>query len=238
MTHGAQGVLFDLLKAFGDSSSAISDLRLEWASPVTSLSATFVSSSNTFSFTSCDIDPSNGIEYGYICNSEVIFVLRMTPISSQIKYLEEACHFEEAICLYNICINNPQLREVNILRLHENYGLHLFQKGDFENAINNFIKAEVDPLKIIAKFPDMVPTIFHGTLGISQNSSIMGSTRASMNNSNRSSTRMSIGGTKIGDAVVQKAAASLVQFCEYHRNLVSITFDVYSIIVGLMFVIS
>ena len=195
--------------------------------------SSFTSNIINYSFNSCYIDPLSGIEYGYLCNNESIHIIRMIPLSIQIKTLEESNYYEEALNLYLLCNNNPQLRDININTIYEKYALYLYQRGEFESSIINYIKADCYPMKVLSLFPDLIPQLYHGLLGISSNSSIIKSTNSNTNsnpnlssNLNSNMKRMSItnpnannnNSNKLTDVILQRAAIALVQYCEYYRN--------------------
>lgn len=169
--------------------------------PSTSPTSAFSSSSTTYSFSACEIDPLHGLEYGYVSAGDQIVVLRMTPLSSQIKNLMESNRFEEAINLCILCQNNPQLKDIDVSFVHEKFAMALYQRGDFDGAITNFIKGKSTLARVFGLFPDLVPNVFHNFLGINVNSATYNPKAM----------------TKMSGAILFRAASALVTFCEHQR---------------------
>lgn len=175
----------------------------------------------TYSFSSCEIDASKGQEFGYVSAGDQVHVLRMTPLSTQIMSLLDAQRFEDAINLCILCQHNPQLKDIDVPGVHEKYAFSLYQKGDFEGCIAHFLKADSNPKKVLALFPDLVPTNFNGFLGISQASaSVVAPSRATSTRPvSAPAVASSVPATgKMTGLVLQRAAAALVSFCEHHRT--------------------
>jgi len=81
--------------------------------------------------------------------------------------------------------------------IHEKYATALFQKGDFEGAMTNYIAAKASPIVLLRRFPDLVPSALHAAAGIELASSSSS--------------------TKLSGVVLQRAAAALATFCAHHR---------------------
>jgi MinD-like ATPase involved in chromosome partitioning or flagellar assembly len=197
-----------------DSMSLASLQRIPIPVPTSSLTSSFSSSvSNMLSFSSCKVDPAIGLEHAYVSIGDQVFVFRMTPLPAQIMTLLDAYRFEDAINLCALCLANPQIRDIDVAGVHEKYALSLFQKGDFDMAIQHYIKAKATPQKVLILFPDLVPVVFYGYLGISSQSISTGTRAGSSGTSVSTSARMT-------GVVLTRAAAAMVNYCHYYRMVI------------------
>lgn len=208
--HYMNPYIFSLLQdsvEIHDSITLSSLQRIPIPVQTSSIAASFsTSSSSMLSFTACKVDLGMGIEHAYVSTGDQVFVFRMIPLPAQVMNLLDAYQFEEAINLCTLCIANPQMREIDIAGVHEKYALSLFQRGDFDSSIHHYIKAKSTPQKVLTLFPDLVPVVFYGYLGISSQS-LSASGRTVNNASSRTMTGV----------VLTRAAAAVVTYCNYYR---------------------
>ena len=222
LSIGLQGILIDLKGKMSNTTTTSSyEERMEWASAplsthivspfilsllqdsieihdmisLASLQRIMISASpnTSMSLYPCSFGP--GLEHAYLSVGDQITFLKMIPLSIQVQALVEAGLFEEAINLCTLSPNVGQLTDIDICRIHEKFALSLFQKGDFEGAISHYISAGTNVVSVISQFTDLIPPQLHSSLGISKSKS-----------------------SKLSGMILHRAAAAMVQFCEYHRE--------------------
>ena len=94
------------------------------------------------------------------------------PASSlQVMRLVEAGSFEDALSICATCKSYPgtpssQLLDIDVKNIHEKYGSLLFQKGDFDGAVVQYISANSDIIDVLGLFPDLIPQQLMTTLSL------------------------------------------------------------------------
>jgi hypothetical protein len=119
----------------------------------------------------------------------------------QVDELSQRGLHEDAINLYSLCASDgsPDLvKGVDIEKLHETCADALILKGDFDKAVKHYIDGSVDFVSVMRHFPDLVPSSLHETFAIRTKES-----------------------PPMQGQVLQRAAAAVVRFCDYHRTKVS-----------------
>ena len=116
--------------------------------------------------------------------------------------------FQDALNLCTLC-HQPavQLKDIDIGRIHEKFAFSIFQKGDFDEAINNYIISKTHPVQVLNLFPDFVPL----SLQTMDRSRVKGNEKT----------------MKLIGNVLHRAASAVVKFCEFHRAHVRKKYFVY-----------
>ncbi len=87
--------------------------------------------------------------------SNSVFLLEMIPLREQALSLAAGKAFEASLELCKLCPNEipqPTLQSIKL-----NFGMHLFSKKDFPEAIRKFQEADADPKFVISLFPNFLP---------------------------------------------------------------------------------
>jgi hypothetical protein len=238
LSIGTQGVVVDVLGGTG-----VSDERLEWATPpvashaavpfiltllldsievhdigtLTSLQRIrFVTPAFPTSMSPIDSMPGTPSS-SYVSAADSVVVLTMVPLSTQVMRLVESGNFEDAIALATSCLSyggqtSAQLADIDIRSIHERYGSVLYQKGDFDGAVVNYLSAESDLVDVLTLFPEFVPQ------------TLLSAMFPQKGNGALSPLLNSIGVTataKLQGAILHRAAAAVVQYCEKKREKVN-----------------
>lgn len=130
----------------------------------------------------------------------------------------ESGNFEEALALCGSCPpeTDARMMDVDVSSIHERYGTVLYQKGDFDGAITNYLIAKTDIILVFMLFPDLVPQSV-----LQQYISSCGVTYTSLLASNGSSTvsqNAPSSSSKLSTIILHRAASALVNFCEQLRQ--------------------
>jgi hypothetical protein len=114
-----------------------------------------------------------------MCNGDQLFTLKMVPLASQIEAMIASSLYEQAINLCIVCTttagyNNSAglLQGVDLLNLHELHAQSLWDKGDFDRAINSFTLAKSPLVKILKNCPELIPAPLQGVIEIIENCDI------------------------------------------------------------------
>jgi hypothetical protein len=243
LSTGLQGAVVDVL-----GGSGVTDERLEWATPpvtahaaipflltllldsievhdITSLLSLqrIRFSTPAFPTSLCSIETMPGApSAAYVSASETVVVLTMVPLSSQVMRLVELGNFEDALTLCSSCLSYggniaAQLAEVDIRTIHERYGTVLYQKGDFEGAIVNYISAESDVVDVFTLFLEFVPQTLLNVLFPQKGNGVLSPL---MKGASSNSSSTGGGQTRLQGAILHRAAAAVVQYCEKKREKV------------------
>lgn len=121
----------------------------------------------------------------------------------------EASLYEDALNICALCNQTAQLRDLDVGRIHEKFAYSLFLKGDFDEAINNYIVAKANPVQVLLLFPDFIPL------------ALQGSERGRVAGTKGSSGSGQVTG-KFTGSILLRAAAAVVRYCEHHRAHVSL----------------
>lgn len=152
----------------------------------------------------------------YVSAADSVVVLTMVPLSTQIQRLVDSGNFEDALALTTSCLSyggptSAQLVDIDIRNIHERYGSVLYQKGDFDGAVVNYLSAESDIVDVLILFPEFVPQTLLNAMFPQKGNGVL------------SPLLNSIGVTttaKLQGAILHRAAAAVVQYCEKRREKV------------------
>ena len=64
--------------------------------------------------------------------------------------------YEDALNICALCRQPAQLRDIDVPRIHEKFAYSLFLKGDFDEAVSNYITAKSNPVQVPLLFPDLI----------------------------------------------------------------------------------
>ena len=97
-------------------------------------------------------------------SSSHIWCLKMIPVSKQIPQLLKEKQFELALTLTNVCENKlddkvKRMQEIRIL-----YGFDLFCNMKFKEALDLFLKLDVDVSHVIGLYSDLFPSEFRNQI--------------------------------------------------------------------------
>lgn len=237
LSIGTHGAVVDVLGGGG-----VTDERLEWATPpvqshaaipfiltllldsieihdIGSLASLqrirFVTPAFPTSMSSIENMP-GAPSASYVSAPDSVVVLTMVPLSTQVTRLVDSGNFDDALTLSSSCISYggqiaAQLADIDIRNIHERYGSVLYQKGDFDGAVVNYISAESDIVDVLTLFPEFVPQTLLTAMFPQRN----GSLSPLLNSIGATST------AKLQGAILHRAAAAVVQYCEKKREKVS-----------------
>jgi hypothetical protein len=133
----------------------------------------------------------------FFSTGDYIEALKMVPLKQQIGELVGIGACEDALSLCKLSPHPIHLKDVDVAAIHEKFAMMLFQKGDFEGAVSNYIAANTNPLIVLPLFPDLIPTALRAALGPKGNGSGEGS--------------------KLSREILLRAASAVVQYCEHYR---------------------
>jgi hypothetical protein len=126
--------------------------------------------------------------------------------------LVESGSFESALSLCNSLrpvggAPNAQLADIDVESIREKYGSVLYQKGDFDGAVVQYLAANSDMLSVFSLFPDIAPQQLFASLYPN---------RVGLGNSLEGSP-IPGGGGRLQGQILHRAAAAVVQYCEKKR---------------------
>ena len=87
--------------------------------------------------------------------SNSVFLLEMIPIREQALSLAAGKAFEASLDLCKLCPN--EIPQLTLQSIKLNFGMHLFSKKEFVDAIKRFQEADADPKFVISLFPNFLP---------------------------------------------------------------------------------
>jgi hypothetical protein len=177
----------------------------------------------------CSIDNMIGSpSAAYISAPDSVVVLTMVPLSTQVFRLVELGNFEDALTLCSSCLSYggttaAQLSEVNIRTIHERYGTVLYQKGDFEGAIVNYLSAESDVVDVFTLFQEFIPqTLLNVLFPLKGNGMISPLLTNGTGTGTGTGAGSNVTPTRLQGAILHRAAAAVVQYCEKKREKVKL----------------
>jgi hypothetical protein len=102
-----------------------------------------------------------GRAFLYAVTLEQVNFFKMVPLAVQVESLIQAGLFQEALSIVTVTGNQQLQKELADMNLfladiYFQYATSLHQKGDFDGAVNNFMKAKAKPSEVISLFPDFV----------------------------------------------------------------------------------
>ena len=105
-----------------------------------------------------------------------------------------------------------QLADIDVRSIHEKYGTVLYQKGDFDGAVVNYISAESDIVDVLSLYPELIPqslfTSLYPQRGYPPVSPLLNISGV-------------VNSVKLQGAILNRAAAAVVQYCEKKREKVN-----------------
>eukprot|EP00002_Diphylleia_rotans_P040852 TRINITY_DN9805_c0_g1_i1.p1 TRINITY_DN9805_c0_g1~~TRINITY_DN9805_c0_g1_i1.p1 ORF type:complete len:839 (+),score=133.42 TRINITY_DN9805_c0_g1_i1:97-2613(+) len=96
----------------------------------------------------------------FAASPSTIWRLLPVPLMRQIQQLASEREFEEALRLADkISKDSPEYKEIidKVREIHWQYAIHLFQKRDYRNSMDHFLKSAVDPQYLLLLFPEVLP---------------------------------------------------------------------------------
>lgn len=105
------------------------------------------------------------------------------------------------------------MADIDVRSIHEKYGTVLYQKGDFDGAIVNYLSAESDIVDVLSLFPEFIPqslfTLLYPQRANSPTSPLLNLVGV-------------INPVKLQGVILHRAATAIVQYCEKKRDKVLI----------------
>eukprot|EP01132_Coremiostelium_polycephalum_P005017 gene5017-6246_t len=93
----------------------------------------------------------------YISSPSSVWRLIPLPIMDLVDQLVGSHEFETAIGLLSVAPDDTPGKTEKLIKIKTNAAYHLFKKEQFQNAMDYFISAQVDPLNIISLYPGLLP---------------------------------------------------------------------------------
>ena len=126
--------------------------------------------------------------------------------------------FEDALNICALSRSSASVRDVNVELIHEKYALSLFQKGDFDGCVSHYIAGKSNVVAVLMLFPDLVPVVLQ-TVYASITRAVRAQSTGSVRGAGSGIGTPSGWGqmNKLTGLVMNRAAAALASYCEYHR---------------------
>ena len=192
------------------------------SSPITCLYALDMSAGGTGGISASDSVVAAG-GTAYVCGQDNVQILEMIPLHLQVTRLVEKGDLEEALSICHANKGNSSLfEEIDLPSIHEKFGSVLYQKGDFDGAVDNYLAAGSDIIDVFSLFPDLIPpTVASLVPSMSKKGDSSNVTQAKLNIMGVSVPAPSSSGQRLSGAILHRAASAIVNYCEKKRPQVS-----------------
>ena len=155
----------------------------------------------------------------YITTPDTVQILEMIPLHIQVTRLVEKGELEDALSICHVNKGNTSLfEEIDLSSIHEKFGSVLYQKGDFDGAVDNYLAADSDIMDVFALFPDLIPpTVACLVPALSKKADsrgkqiILGVTVPGQGSNHH----------RLTGAILHRAASAIVNYCEKKRPQVT-----------------
>ena len=91
--------------------------------------------------------------------------LRMLPLGVQVEELVAAGVYEDALNLCAAVQDKELMGDIDEQGIHERFAHVLYSRGDFEAAVEQYVKARTPPLAVLSLFPALLPPSFDTKAG-------------------------------------------------------------------------
>lgn len=93
----------------------------------------------------------------YVASDEHVWCLQNVTWSRQIHFLLEQKQFQLALKIANISDEPSEDKARNVHQIQTLYAYDLFNKKQFKESMEQFLKLETDPTEVIKLFPNLLP---------------------------------------------------------------------------------